>query len=265
MLKTAAALTLGLPLLCQAGLSGTSVTGTLRFFGPTNYFDPANNRVPSGVGNTVSNQVTIGDPLVEFGFDDGYSRITADFTAFRLAIAEAAHQNVGAEIERYTFSDNAFVGRVAVPVSNSYPVTPTVDLNDDFLTVNFPSGYDLTAGNTTTFTLALTLPGDADLNGTVDFNDFLVLQNHFGQPNTTFATGDFNFDQQTDFNDFLALQNNFGTSVAGTPFVATAAEVKAMTAFAAVVPEPAGLAALGLGWVAIRRRRVVGRASPQDV
>ncbi|MDB5327542.1 MAG: hypothetical protein JWM57_3111, partial [Phycisphaerales bacterium] len=55
-----------------------------------------------------------------------------------------------------------------------------------------------------------TVYGDADLNGTADFNDFLRVQNNFGAASTTWDRGDFNFDGTTDFNDFLALQNAFG-------------------------------------------------------
>ena len=55
-----------------------------------------------------------------------------------------------------------------------------------------------------------TLYGDADLNGKVDFNDFLRLQSNFGTAAAGFAKGNFNYDSTTDFNDFLLLQSNFG-------------------------------------------------------
>ena len=54
-----------------------------------------------------------------------------------------------------------------------------------------------------------TLYGDADFSRTVDFNDFLKLQNGFGSTNASFALGDFDYSGVTDFNDFLILQNNF--------------------------------------------------------
>ncbi|MDB5328442.1 MAG: hypothetical protein JWM57_4011, partial [Phycisphaerales bacterium] len=93
--------------------------------------------------------------------------------------------------------------------------------------------------------------GDADLNGKVDFNDFLSIQNHFGQQGG-WAFGDFTGDGKVDFNDFLQLQNNFGS---GT--TVTASEVAAMTAFARTVPEPAtmGLAMLAIPLLARRTRR----------
>ncbi|MDB5326498.1 MAG: sdrD 1, partial [Phycisphaerales bacterium] len=72
-----------------------------------------------------------------------------------------------------------------------------------------------------------TFAGDADFNDKVDFNDFLRLQNAFGQNEQTSAGGDFDFSGTVDFNDFLLLQNSFGQSIAAP----------------AVTPEPAAVAA----------------------
>ena len=99
------------------------------------------------------------------------------------------------------------------------------------------------------------LDGDANLNGAVDFNDFLILQNNFGLAGTKFTQGNFNFDGATDFNDFLVLQNNFGQSVTGQPVAFTSQQVAAMTAWAQSVPEPTSLAVIGIGAVATLRRR----------
>lgn len=106
-------------------------------------------------------------------------------------------------------------------------------------------------------TIRLTLPGDANLDGAVNFNDFLILQNNFGAPSTRFDQGNFNYDGSTNFNDFLLLQNNFGQSVTGADVPVTAAQVAALSSFAAAnaVPEPTTLAVLGLGASALLRRR----------
>ena len=60
----------------------------------------------------------------------------------------------------------------------------------------------------------LRLAGDGNGDGAVNFNDFLLLQNAFGQ---TFPAGqaasDTNGDNIVDFNDFLDLQNHFGMTI----------------------------------------------------
>ncbi|MDB5325721.1 MAG: hypothetical protein JWM57_1290, partial [Phycisphaerales bacterium] len=104
--------------------------------------------------------------------------------------------------------------------------------------------------------LRITLPGDSDLNGIVDFNDFLVLQNYFNAPGTTFAQGNFNFDGSTDFNDFLVLQNNFGQTLGGAAEPISNSERAALSAFATSVPEPAAVSLIATSVVGLRRRRI---------
>ncbi|MDB5327855.1 MAG: hypothetical protein JWM57_3424, partial [Phycisphaerales bacterium] len=106
-------------------------------------------------------------------------------------------------------------------------------------------------------TIRVTLPGDANLDGAVDFNDFLVLQNNFSQAGTRFDQGNFNYDGQTDFNDFLVLQNNFGQSITGAAVALTSQQIAAITAFGEThaVPEPGSLCVIGLGIGGILRRR----------
>ena len=55
------------------------------------------------------------------------------------------------------------------------------------------------------------LPGDATGDGTVSFDDFLIVSANFGfATDRAFAGGDFNGDGETSFEDFLILSNNFG-------------------------------------------------------
>ena len=59
--------------------------------------------------------------------------------------------------------------------------------------------------------------GDADLNGTVEFADFLQLTANFGQA-TGWGGGDFDGNGIAEFSDFLLLSENFGkTGVAAVP------------------------------------------------
>ena len=88
------------------------------------------------------------------------------------------------------------------------------------------------------------LAGDTDLNGIVNFEDFLSLSANFGTGNQDWADGNFNGDRAVDFADFLNLSANFGMEL--TPREVT------------TTPEPAGIwfALFGmLGMVGFRRRR----------
>ena len=66
------------------------------------------------------------------------------------------------------------------------------------------------------FALANTLPGDANLDGGVMFDDFATLSNNFGQPGG-WNEGDFSGNARVDFADFTLLSNNFGQAAAAVP------------------------------------------------
>src|ERR1700677_931408 len=80
----------------QAQLTGSTVTGTLEFpvvIPPTtNFYDPGNavfNGVPPGYDNYTASSPTVtidGNPT--FGYADGYSFITAVFSATTLTLTE---------------------------------------------------------------------------------------------------------------------------------------------------------------------------------
>jgi hypothetical protein len=67
-------------------------------------------------------------------------------------------------------------------------------------------------GGDYTQTITRTILGDADLDLTVGFADFVKLANHFGEEGT-WLEGDFTGDNLISFDDFMALADNFGRSV----------------------------------------------------
>ena len=73
--------------------------------------------------------------------------------------------------------------------------------------------------------LSGTVPGDANLDGMVEFSDFLALSNQFEQPGG-WGEGDFDGSGMVNFTDFLALSANYGHGVKAT---------------AAAVPEPSSV------------------------
>ena len=54
--------------------------------------------------------------------------------------------------------------------------------------------------------------GDVDGDGEVQFSDFVILANNFGNTDATREDGDLNGDRVVDFDDFVILAVNFGQS-----------------------------------------------------
>jgi hypothetical protein len=52
--------------------------------------------------------------------------------------------------------------------------------------------------------------GDLNLDGKVNFADFLILSDNFGKDRQRWATGDLNGDGSTGMEDFLLLSQQFG-------------------------------------------------------
>ena len=61
--------------------------------------------------------------------------------------------------------------------------------------------------------MAVKLPGDANLDGVVDSSDFAALAAHYGQTGAYLALGDFNGDGTVNALDFNALASNYGKTL----------------------------------------------------
>jgi len=80
------------------------------------------------------------------------------------------------------------------------------------------------------------VPGDTDGDGDVDLDDLFAVRNNFGTTSgATLADGDTDGDGDVDLDDLFAVRNNFGTGL--------------------IVPEPMMLSLLGIGALALIRRR----------
>lgn len=105
--------------------------------------------------------------------------------------------------------------------------------------------------NVTNGNLIVTYSGDANLDGSVGFDDLVILARDYGK-SATFAQGDFNGDGTVGFDDLVILARNYGKSVnANPPPPAVTANLQA-----AVVPEPTCLGLLGVAVALLRRRRM---------
>ena len=93
--------------------------------------------------------------------------------------------------------------------------------------------------------------GDANLDGLVNFEDFLSLSANFGRDFRDWARGDFDCDQIVGFEDFLHLSRNFGFS----------AEVTLGDAVAVPEPNGCGIALMGSFILGLTFRRLLKTTS----
>jgi len=100
-------------------------------------------------------------------------------------------------------------------------------------------------------------PGDANLDGVVDFNDLVKLAQSYNTKGKSWFNGDFTYDPEgtVDFNDLVQLAQNYNTTApAGVPGASVSFEADVARAFASV-PEPASLGLIGVAVVALSRKR----------
>jgi autotransporter-associated beta strand protein len=101
--------------------------------------------------------------------------------------------------------------------------------------------------------IIFTLLGDANLDGTVNSEDFTLFSEHLGQSGMMWDDGDFNYDGTVNTEDFTLFSSNLGQSAS----LAAQAGVLGGNGSLANVPEPAisMLAASGCLGLLIRRKR----------
>jgi autotransporter-associated beta strand protein len=113
--------------------------------------------------------------------------------------------------------------------------------------------------NGSAFTVAVALYGDANLSGTVDFDDLLALAQSYGSASgATWSAGDSNYDGAINFDDLLALAQNYSQSLSldVTSFLPDASFAADWRLALSLVPEP-GLFGVGaLAMTLLGRRRL---------
>src|SRR5256714_6368279 len=97
--------------------------------------------------------------------------------------------------------------------------------------------------------------GDANLDGTLNGDDYFQIDSHFNQDGTIFGyyNGDFNYDGAINGDDYFIIDSNWNTGSTATPFPTSAGAL----AGGAAVPGPAtiGMIAIAACGLAARRRR----------
>ena len=121
---------------------------------------------------------------------------------------------------------------------STWTLAEATGINDAADIVGFGTNPAGTAGEA--FLLTPALPGDANLDGTVDINDLTIVLAHYGQTSgMTWYTGDFIGDGTVDINDLTIVLAHYGQSAGES-----AAGIKA-------VPEPSCVVLFGIAAVAL--------------
>ncbi len=161
----------------SAGLVGTSVTGSLTFGGnSSNYFDPGYGFVPAGYLNASGTTVTISNSAIEFGFDDGSSRISANFSDSQLTVSDLIETSGPSNSFQMVFTDSAFTGQYLIPVSDSFPLAG-YSVVGDVMTLDYPGGNPA-MGQTLDATFAVTPVPEPSTLGLISFSTLAAFLLH---------------------------------------------------------------------------------------
>jgi fibronectin-binding autotransporter adhesin len=112
----------------------------------------------------------------------------------------------------------------------------------------FPNTFAGFSVDNTAIAFRTTLAGDANLDGSVNFDDLLRLAASYNTSSRAWSQGDFNYDANVNFDDLLLLAANYNLTFAGS-FEGDWALAQAS------VPEPIALMAIVAMPLVLRRRR----------
>lgn len=159
----------------------------------------------------------------------------------------------------YTGDGSALANTVRSTLAAGYAQSPakfaTGQIRSTILEANRVLGW---ADTGTSVDVAYTLPGDTNLDFTVNFDDLLALAQNYNGTSKVWEQGDVNYDTLVNFDDLLALAQNYNGSALEAGTLASAMGegfASDWTLALSMVPEPTSLSVLAGGLLLTRRRR----------
>lgn len=171
---------------------------------------------PSQTASVTNNLSITGNGTLDLGGNGIVVNYTGASPLPALQAAIATGANGGTYAGPYTgpaitSSAAAANSALAIGYGEASTIMPS---GGTFLGATVPAGANAVLARTT-------YGGDASLDGTVNFSDFLVLQRNYNQPGN-WSQGDFNGDGVVNFSDFLVLQRNYNQTYSASPSVQVA-------------------------------------------
>jgi hypothetical protein len=189
---------------------------------------------------TVSAGLSVASPAIITAGLSIASPATLDITDNSLVVDYAGTSPISGLTTALTSGYNAGAWNGTGIVSSTIAATPgrTIgygEATDIFST--FPATFAGANVDDTSVLIRITAPGDANLDGSVNFDDLLRLAQAYGTSARTFAQGNFNYDAagNVDFDDLLLLAQHYGTTMVVAPPPTTSTLTKRSTARASVL------------------------------
>ena len=264
----------GLPNAVLGGLAGAGTVTNNPNWNPTSTLEFGRNNDDTAFTGQITGGVILtkaGTGTLDFGPQDnttatltvagGRVRLTGDQHLQNLYVNSSDAGVQALDLNGRTMRFNGFTFNiVALEDRLNHQIGTSADGVYDSTAAAKPGtriGITYTPGAGQTLTMKLTLAGDANLDGKVDFKDLVTLAQNYNSPASSlfWDSGDFTYDQKVNFNDLVLLAQNYGSTFPPEPVPgATAQFNEDLAAAFATAPEPA-VAPLLVGATLLMRRR----------
>lgn len=176
-----------------------------------------------------------------------------DLSTSKLVIERQAGTDEALTLRKVLDASSGSTGLYSSAITDSRHAIGFADAASVFATL--PSTWFGEAISGNELLVKVALKGDANLNGSVSFDDLLVVAQHYGQHDRYWWQGDFDYSGIVDFDDLLLIAQNYG-GVGITELQSLDSDFRSDWSLAlSLVPEPSSLAALSAIAFALPRHR----------
>jgi len=185
----------------------------------------------NGASVTIALDGTNGDPLPNLlKLNSGSGMFTIDGLTANV-VGNSQTIDIGASTVLISYSGSSPLAAVQAAIKSGYDggkwdgtgiISTAAAANSGFAVGYADSADGVVSGQpANTIELKYTLAGDANLDGTLNFSDLVILAQHYGSAAATWDQGDFNYDGTVNFSDLVILAQNNQPATASSLAVLT--------------------------------------------